>query len=671
MRTSTPTVTGQSNRKSPESPSNAFPRESQATLLALLAVLSIVPYLNTLFNGFVYDDTAQILGNPYLKSFRFLREIFATPTWSFLGAWKLSNYYRPMMTFGYLLCYRLFGPVAYGFHLVNLLLNAGVVLLVFKVTERLFGKKSVAIFASAVFALHPIHTEAVAWIAAVTELELGLFYLLTFWFFLIESQPAGRRSDLAYVAMTASFILTLISKEQALTLPALTAIYEHFYRTDRDTTTFSQKVSRYRVLWLLAFGYILFRIFQFGAFAPFLQRPNVNWYEVVLSAAALFGQYVWKMFWPADLCAFYVFRKSTSLHDPRTLAGIGIVIGCILAFWWLWQHARIASFGVLWFVLTLGPVLNPRWMAASVFTERYLYLPSVGFCWIMAWGAVRLWDCACDWKRSLMWRRTLVSVLVLTGLLCLTRIVTRNRVWRDDLTLYTKTLEAEPDAMLIHTYLGITYWNRGYVGEAEKHWNEVLERFPNSVMDLNFMGWVRVRQKRYAEADNYFRRALHSLPTDPEAHLNLAGLSKEMGRIDDAELHLRAAVALAPMNSGARNLLGELYLERERLADAEEQFQRSVANSPNAKGYNGLGEVYVRRHEEDRAEQAFKVAVGLDPFDSQTHFALGRLYAKQGDVTRATREYQLGLQTDPQNREASAALEGLKKRIRHANPPTP
>jgi Tfp pilus assembly protein PilF len=392
---------------------------------------------------------------------------------------------------------------------------------------------------------------------------------------------------------------------------------------------------------------------------------------VVLSAAALFGQYVWKMFWPADLCAFYVFRKSTSLHDPRALAGIGIIIGCILAFWWLWQHARMASFGVVWFVLTLGPVLNPRWMAASVFTERYLYLPSVGFCWIVAWGAVWLWECARDRKGSLMWRRALVSALVLTGLLCLARIVTRNRVWRDDLTLYTKTLEAEPDAMLIHTYLGIAYWNRGYVGEAEKHWNEVLRRFPNSVMDLNFMGWVRVRQKRYAEADYYFRRALRTLPTDPEAHLNLGGLSKEMGRIDDAELHLRAAVALAPMNSSTRDLLGELYLERERIADAEEQFQRSVAISPHAKGYNGLGEVYVRRHEENRAEQAFKVAVGLDPFDSQAHFALGRLYAKQGDVTRATREYQLGLQTDPQNREASAALEGLKKRIRHANPPAP
>lgn len=664
-------VNNQSHFKSPQTSSQGISDWSQATVLGLLAALATLPYINTLFNGFVYDDTAQILGNPYIKSFRFLREIFATPAWSFLGAWKLSNYYRPMMTFGYLLCYQLFGPVAYGFHLVNLLLNAGVVLLIFTVTERMVGNRSVALLASAVFALHPIHSEAVAWIAAVTELELALFYLLTFWCFLLEAQPPGRRADLAHYAMTASFILTLVSKEQALTLPVLAAIYEHLYREDRKETTFSQKLLRHRVLWLLAVGYILFRIYRFGAFAPFLQRPQLSWYQVMLSAVALFGQYVWKMVWPVHLCAFYVFHKGTSLQEPRVLAGFGMIIGCVLGFWWLWKHARVVSFGVIWFVLTLGPVLNPRWMAASVFTERYLYLPSVGFCWIVGWGAMRLWRIAAEQPRSRLWRRAFVGALVLAVVLSLGRIVTRNRDWRDDLTLYAKTLEAEPDAMLIHTYLGITYWNRGYTGEAEKHWSEVLKQFPNSVMDLNFMGWVRVRQKHYVEAENYFRRALHSLPTDPEAHLNLGGLYKEERRNEEAELHLRAAVALAPMNSGARNLLGELYLERQRPTDAEEQFRNSVENSPNAAGYNGLGKIYLHRDEEDRAEQVFKLATDLDPFDSQAHFSLGRLYLKQGKIADATREYHLGLQTDPQNREALAALEKLKNQTPHANSPTP
>src|SRR3972149_946240 len=143
---------------------------SDGAAVLLLFLLAFLPYANTLIAGFVYDDYPQLVDNPYVQSFSHLREIFASNVWSFQGAQGTTNYYRPLMTFGYLLCYKLFGPLPFGFHLVNVSLHAAVVWLLFFLTRRLFGSARIAFPAAALFALPPIHTESVAWIAGVTDL---------------------------------------------------------------------------------------------------------------------------------------------------------------------------------------------------------------------------------------------------------------------------------------------------------------------------------------------------------------------------------------------------------------------------------------------------------------------------------------------------------------------
>ncbi|MBI1984378.1 MAG: glycosyltransferase family 39 protein, partial [Acidobacteria bacterium] len=273
---------------------------SDTALLFLLVLCAFLPYANTLFNAFVYDDNTQVLNNPYIQSFRHLREIFTTTVWSYVGVQGVTNYYRPMMTLGYLICFQVFGPLAYGFHLANVLLHVGVVLVLFLLTGRMFGNRTLAFVAAMLFALHPVHTESVAWVAAVTDLELTFFYLLTFWCFLGLARPGGGRSAPMQLAVVASFVLTLLSKEQALTLPLLATVYEHFYRDDRKQTTHAQKFSRYGFLWLLAGAYLLFRIRFFGAIAPVLQISNLTWTETALSAVALVGQYLGKLLWPVE-----------------------------------------------------------------------------------------------------------------------------------------------------------------------------------------------------------------------------------------------------------------------------------------------------------------------------------------------------------------------------------
>jgi len=159
---------GKTTPAPPPAPKSGAFRRNRDTLLLVAGLLACatLPYLGILFNGFVFVDDSQILQNPYIRSFQHLKRIFTTNVWAFEGP-TVSNYYRPMMSLGYLLCYKIFGLRPYGYHLVSLLFHALIVCLVFVLAERLTGDRWCAFVAGAIFALHPIHTESVAWIAAV------------------------------------------------------------------------------------------------------------------------------------------------------------------------------------------------------------------------------------------------------------------------------------------------------------------------------------------------------------------------------------------------------------------------------------------------------------------------------------------------------------------------
>jgi tetratricopeptide (TPR) repeat protein len=634
---------------------------STTRLVLVLVLGALAAYSNTLLNGFVYDDNTQVMNNPYIQNFHHLREIFTTTVWSYIGTQGVTNYYRPMMTAGYLVCYRMFGPLAYGFHLANVVLHAAVVCTLFFVAWSLLERRDAAFASALIFALHPIHTESVAWIAAVTDLELTFFYLLTFYFFLALSGSTGERPPQARLGLVGSFALALLSKEQALTLPVLATVYEHCYRHDRGATSFTQKLSRYGVLWLLALAYVLLRVRMLGSFAPVIQMRSLSGYQAILSAVSLAGEYLWKMVWPAQLCAFYVFRKSTSILDVRVIVGLFAIALVGAVFVVLWRHERAVSFGILWFFVTLAPVLNARWMAANVFAERYLYLPSVGICWVAGWGVERLWRLAS--RTGPAARRATVATAFVLAALCCVLIVTRNRDWSGDIRLYTVTLAASPDAYPIRNNLGTVYWHLGNIRAAEREWNEALPFNPQNPIVLNNLGLICAQEKRYSDAVEYFLRAIRLKPNYTDPHLNLGSAYTEIGRTEAAELQLRAAVALSPLNTRAHNELGKLYLGAGRLSEAEEQFRRSVESEPNVVAYDSLGDIYARRGQSDKSEEAFGRAVALESFDSHGHFGLAALYAASGRNSLAARQYEEGLKTDPGNREALAALRQLRTNV--------
>ena len=459
--------------------------------------------------------------------------------------------------------------------------------------------------------------------------------------------------------MTVSFILAIFSKEQALTLPLLAVGYEHIYRPDRGETTRFQKMLRYAPLCLVSLGYVLLRVRLMGAFAHATRMHTLDLRATLLSAVALVGQYLGILLWPAHLSAFHTFRASNNFLEMPVLAGVAGLGLCAGLFFLLWNRARPASFGIPWLFLTLAPVLNAGWMSAYVFGERYVYLPSVGFCIVAGWACATLWQAASSRREAL--RTTLLVVGCVVAALCALRISTRVLDWQDDITLFTQALAVEPGDYRCHDALGLAYWIRGDSDKAQREWQETLRLEPNNNKTLELLGALYAQRKRLNLAIPLLERSLALNPRNEDAHMNLGAAYAETGKMDRAEEQFHAAVLLSPANFNAHNMLGKLYFDSNRLPAAEQQFLQSLECEPNLAAYDHLGYIYAQWGDQARAEKAFKAALAMNSTDSHAHFHLGMIYAATGRNPQAVEELQSALAGDPNNAEIRSALDKLRR----------
>lgn len=634
-----------------------------AILYATLSLLAVVPYLNTLVAGFVYDDNYQIVENPYVRSFHYIKQILTSPVWSFKYSRVPTNYYRPLMSLEYLILYKTYGPLAYVFHLANVLANAAVVILLFAVTRRLLKSERVAFLAAALFALDPLHTESVAWVAAVPDLHLAIFLMIAFWFYLDLGEP-GRDRWWTPVALNVSFFLALLSKEPAIAFPVIALFYEYAARADRDRTTWKQKLGRYGPLFALTGVYFGARVMLIGGLIPKLQRPRLSWPSALLSAVSLFGQYMNKLIWPVRLKMFYAFTPSDSLRDPAFLIGVAWILAFGVLGWFLWKQNRLLLLPLLWTVATLAPALNARWMPGNVFAERYLYVPSMGLCWLAAAGLVALWDVQAI--RRFVWPRVAIaSAVLLVASLCSYRIVTRNMVWHDDLHFFMDAVRQTPDNANLHSDLGFAYWAVRNHSAATQQWNISIAQDPNNFWALNNIGMSDVTEKRYADAIPPLQHALKLRPEFSDAHLNLAEAFAGLHQEREAETEFQGAIDSSPLDYDAHNRFAAFYRESGRIEDAREQYLLAFAAQANAASLDGLGDIALDDGQTALAESYFRQAEDLDSYDHHAHYELVVIYGETGRAKEALREFDLGQRTDPGTDSLSKDAKAIVDRIQN------
>lgn len=522
-------------------------KATSAQLVIIVGFVSFCVYFNALFNGFVYDDMAQVIQNPWIRNVKYLPNIFTSNVWGFRNGviGNFSNYYRPLMHVANMLTYHAVGLSPWAFHLVNLVFHTGVSILALLVSKILFEQywtsgpdSKIAAFAAAIlFATHPIHTEAVTWIASFPEISFAFFFLLSFYFF-IRSRRDGTLWNMNYFFSLVFFFLSTLCKESALTSVVLIIIFDCLYKSGRDN--FSERLTRYLPYMAILGAYLAIRSYALGGLNPLRTAWNLDTYQHTINSLHFFTLYLGKLFLPMNLNAFHVFHPLHSVLEWKVLLSI-IFSAAFLVFGVLaLKRNKLILLSLLFIVIPLLPVLYIPLSGVTPFAERYLYLPSLGFVMLASMLLTgRILECPP--------RVVAVAVLfvTITGIYSFATI-RRNFVWRDNYTLWVDTARKSPDCDIPNARLGEALLAQGRIDEA-------IERF-NIVLRIN--------------------------PFSYEIYQDLGNAYFEKGLVDEAIKYLEFAVRIFPGDARVRSKLGLAYETKGLTEKAVEQHEAAARLNP-------------------------------------------------------------------------------------------
>ena len=645
--------------------------------MVLIAIVGSVAYAGSSHNGFVWDDNFQILRNPYLHPDHPWANLFTSDVWAYLhpGRSGLSNYYRPQP----MLAYRWLGgaePHSEVFRWASILLNilAGwaACALIYLLTRR----RGLSLAAAIIFAAHPVHSEAVLWNSALSELGCALFYFLSFCLYLLAwwepAQPiansrrrrksarempsrSSRRHIWFIAAAVFAYFVALLWKEMALSFPILVAA--HAIVTTPAAASIKARVRaalvRSSPFFAMTAAYAVVRFAVLGYLAKAQQGWLLTPLQFGLSAVRLVAEYWLKLLWPFPLNAYHVFTPARSLWSASVVLSLVFVVaalGLILRGISRWL---LPSFATAWVFVTLLPVLNLRGVGANVFTERYLYIPSLGFCLLVAWLAAE--GLAHLPVRVARIAAVVAIVAIVTG--GVIQVRARASDWESDFSLLSATLPVSPHSAVIHNGLGKVLrdqkndldaaereYHRGYdAAAAETPPNR--EEMAHALVGLAGVAYSRGRP---AQSLQLVEQALAVDPSNGDAHVSRGVALLALGRLDEAEKTFHEAHTLYPNDAIVTNGLGLIALSRNQPGEAARYFSEVVSIAPTyPDGYNNLGRAWVEQGHPEQALGFFRHAIELAPDNGMFHANFGVALGRAGMLAESRAEFERALQIDP------------------------
>lgn len=633
--------------------------KSKVLSCLLLIFLSATPYLNSLNGSFVYDDPEMVLENRNVTGGTTLYQIFFDKQiMSFSG-----EIYRPLRDISYRVDYLIGGKEPFIYHATNILLHVTATLVAYFFLLQMFKDEIISLLSAVLFAVHPIHTESVAWIKGRDDILFTIFYLLSFLMYTRYEDKTGWIRRLFYLASISLFVLSLFTKEMAITLPLAIALYQAIFK----------RLKFYHILpfFIVAAVYMGLRTYVLGQMAQ-QEYWGGGPLPTMLTMIKGVAQYVRLSFLPINQCAdYFSFPISKSLDLWVTLSFLFLlaVLGCLIK-----SHDRFALWGGLFFFITLLPALNIVPIKILI-AERFLYLPILGFC-IAATSILR----TALSKKSL---RIIGTVLICTFSLLAFQ---RNHVWSDEYSLWSDTLKKAPNNARAHYGMGTSYASRGMLDEAIKEFKESVRVAPYYPEPFNALGLayykkglVEESMESYAEyrktkglvsyymkglvedAILQYRKALQIDPAHRDARYNLALLYHEQGKIDDAIREYNELLRFKPDDFDALNSLGLAYFQKGLFEEALIQYRKALNIDPESvASYNNIGMVYAVKGQEEEAEKWFKWGLEIDPVSAETYYNLGYLYQKTGRLAEAAEAYKKAIGIKSDYKEAREKLSEIK-----------
>lgn len=556
--------------------------EPQFFALGAGAILlaTLIAYIPAIRAGYIWDDDSYVTKNATLTSFHGLWRI-----WFEMGA--IPQYY-PLVHTMYWIEYRLWGLAPLGYHIVNVLLHGSSAVALWMILARL-GVRG-AWLAAAIFALHPVHVESVAWITERKNTLSGLFYLLSAWCYFemtgLGGDPAaGSRWKRLYALMLIFFVAALLSKTVVCTLPAALLVVAWWKRDRIEWNDVAPLIPMFMIG--LPMGLLTAWIEKNYLGGKGVGAQGPDWDFTVAERVLIAGKALWfyavKIVWPSPLIFFYPRWPIHDLTAWNYLYPLG-ALGLIAVFWLL--RGRIGKgplAAVLLFAGTLFPALgffNTYPMLFSFVADHFQYLASIAPIVLLASGSAVLAAKAFG-KASPASFRLVHSAICLFILLPLAILTwRRSSVYESETTLWEDTLAQNPGAFAAHVGLGNILKDRGKLDEAMAHFREAIRLKPRLETALNNIGLVLNMQGKGEQALPYFHQAIEFQPRYWDAHNNLGVVLLGLNRVNEAVTSLRRAAELDPKNSKTHNNLGIALARAGKTEEAIREFSRALELDP-------------------------------------------------------------------------------------------
>jgi tetratricopeptide (TPR) repeat protein len=560
-------------------------RYTQFLPIFLPIALGIAVYINALPNGFVFDDMTTIVHNAHIKD---LGKNF--PAFFNLDYFKIAQAevsYRPIATLSYFLIYALFGLNPLAFHLFSLLLHIFNVIGVYVLVDMIQHNKKTSLIAALVFACHPVLTETVDCISYNEDLLATLFYLLALVLYIKAAAIKNPFDLLLYFFSLASFLVALLSKEMAITLPAIILLYDLASKKTAQTRDFiKQAVATLDRQKFYYIAFALVAIFYLALRFKILVNPEGS---LSISRAGLFERilflpdhlfdYIKLVLFPLDLNAEYSFAYPHRFLAFSNLFSYIVIIAIIIGSFFIYKHSKGIFFGIWWFIITLLPVSNLIEIH-NPFAERYLYLPLIGFCMVISILINKI-PARSDLAQSknIAW----LKYSILIGLLIFYSLVTvaRNPVWKDNFSVWANTVEKSPNNPVVHGGLALAYQERGFLDEAIREFTTAIKLSPNMAKNHYNIGRAYEEKGLFEKAIDAYKKAVELNPDYTDAYFNLANLYMRLQLKKDAIDAYRRVIELDPADIEAYNNLGVAYAMQGELDKAVGLWQKVLEMDPD------------------------------------------------------------------------------------------
>lgn len=583
----------------------------------LLASMTLLLYGRSVTFDFVnFDDPAYVYENPDLQrglSFEGLRYAFTTP--------EVGNY-GPIVLISFLAEYELAGYDPRVYHATNAVFHIANAVLLLLILSRLTGQRWRAFVVAALFAVHPLHVESVAWVSERKDVLSAFFWVLAMGAYV---GYARKLTSARYVLVAASLLMSLLAKPMAVTLPFALLLLDFWPL--RRARLVRGDLRRWGGLFVEKLPLLMVAVL-FSALAVFTQRsagalsdvhaPPIG--ERILNALASYGTYLFQTVWPFGLAVFYPPLPQDLLWKRAAIGAIAVIVITITAIAARRRHPYALA-GWLWYLGVLVPVIGLVQVGAQAHADRYMYLPQIGLFIAIVWTAANLLS-------LVPWRRAARFGLALGACVACVAISWRQlEYWRSSQTLFAHALDVTTGNARAHDYYGQALLEAGYTEEAIVQFSQAI-RFESG---------------------------------NPQPRYNLAVAYRDLGDHRRAQEEALEAVNIAPEYAPALFMLGTLALNDGRLPEAIGYYERAVAVRPDyVDALINLGVAQAQAQRLDEAERALERAVQLEPSNAQAHYNLARVLLLRRERRRAMTHLREALRLEPGHQQAERALSDLE-----------